>query len=491
MKNFSIKNFTLGYLLTVLIISIALSIIIATSVNLQVDELGALLNIYLPVLVGLLTLAVFLVIVLFNNKFNIRITALIICVCFNLLTAISLKLNFYNFLTNLSINKTESNPYKLSFKFSSYASPAVSPGNITIQNMDGFPSNTHLVFSLIYLPYKNGASPKNKALAHNHDRVTVRIKNQNAYNYVISKASFSNKGLWEITRINNINTDSLSFPLSIPPGGSADITIAFTANAINQRITPSLWKALLKLQYHLVRFGRTINYQVPVGSTCLNLNGTLTLETNDKTKPVKTIYLRSIWQYRAESDWEPELQRVLNVLNFKTKVGFKNFDNGLRGDNITELSDEIPADYFEIANKAIPVKVIKIASYHGCCTIEDTDTIGYYYKGQKNVNPLQYTDDHSGQMLLPAPSDALNNYASFTPTRSFALKIGALDTDRNKNYEKKIGIRVWKAINEYGVVIDNAYILGSDYLGKGGTNYDYQDNVYYVENVRPISQKVN
>jgi hypothetical protein len=487
MKSLSGKTFKWGYLLIMLLISIVLSIIIATSVDLHVDELGALFNIYLPFLVGLLTLSIFLATVLLNKKFNVRISILIMCACVNLLTATALKLNFYFFLNNLSISKPKSDPYKLTFKFSSYSSPVVSSGNVTIQNMDGFPSNNHLVFSLVYDPYNNGVKLTSESLSRNHDNVTIRIKNQKTNSYVIKKASFSNKGLWVISRINNIAADNLSFPLKIPPGDSVDITIAFTADAINQRIKPSVWSALLKLQYHVVRMGRIINYQVPVGGTCLNLNGTLNLETTDKTKPIKTIYLRSIWQYKAESDWEPELQKVLYALNFKTKIGFRNFDNGLHGDKITELSDEIPVSYFEIANKLIPVKIIKIASYQGCCTTENTDTISYYYQGQKNIYPLQYSDKLTGQMLLPTSRNILNGYISIKPTGPFALKIGSLYTDRSKNFAKKIGIRVWKAVNEYGIPINNAYILGSDYLGKGGTNYDYQDNVYYVENIKPIA----
>lgn len=483
MKSFSIKTFTSGYQLIVLITSIVLSIIIATSVDLHVDELGALLNIYLPFFVGLLTLAVFLVTVLLNKKFKVRISILVICVCVNLLTATALKLNFYFFSNNLLISKPESEPDKLSFKFSSYSSSVVSRGNITIQNMDGFPSNNHLAFSLLYEPYANGAKLTSELLNRNHDNVTIRVKNRKPNNYIIKKASFSNKGLWVISRINNIAADNLSFPLKISPGDSVDITIRFTADAISQRIRPSLWSALLKLQYHVVRMGRNINYQMPVGGTCLNLNGTLNLETTDKTNPVETIYLRSMWQYKAESDWEPELQRILNALNFKTKIGFRNFDNGLRGDKITELSDEIPGAYFEIANKSIPVKIIKIAAYQGCCTTENIDTISYYYRGQKVIYPLQYSDKLTGQMLLPTSY----NVSSFKPTGSFALKIGSVNTDRSKNFAKKIGIRVWKAVNEYGVTINNAYILGSDYLGKGGTNYDYQDNVYYIENIKPIA----
>jgi hypothetical protein len=46
-------------------------------------------------------------------------------------------------------------------------------------------------------------------------------------------------------------------------------------------------------------------------------------------------------------------------------------------------------------------------------------------------------------------------------------------------------MRIWKARDADGNIIPNAYIIGADYLGTSYTNYDYQDNVYYVSNVRP------
>jgi hypothetical protein len=38
-----------------------------------------------------------------------------------------------------------------------------------------------------------------------------------------------------------------------------------------------------------------------------------------------------------------------------------------------------------------------------------------------------------------------------------------------------------------GTLVPNAYLFNMDYLGSSGTNYDYQDNIYYVENIRPES----
>ena len=467
-----------------LLISIALSIFIATSVHLQADELGALLNIYMPFFIGLFTILILSVVFLFNKKVFLRIAVLIFCVFANLLAGLYLKINFHAFLNDAPVSKAEKPPDRSVFKFSSYSIPVKNPGNVIIENMDGFPSNNHLVFSLIHLPWKKPEI--NSAYNFNHDKVTIRIKNQKKYSVKINKASFSRGGLWEICRINSLAADGSAFPITILPGGYADVTVAFTAAIIDKRIKPSFWKAMLKFQNYMLTTGRTMDYQFPVGTTCLNINGKLCLETDDDTEPVKTISLSSIWQYHGESDWEPDMQRVLNALNFKTKVGFKNFDNALNGEKISPLSDEIPVAYFETADKNRPVKIIKLASYHGCCLVGDADTLKYYYPAHHILKPLLYSDFRSGQMLLPPSLNTANNYATFTPPAPFTFKISSAYLDRRKNYHKKIGIRVWKAIDDQGNLITNSYILGNDYLGKKGTNYDYQDNVYYVENVKPF-----
>jgi hypothetical protein len=172
-------------------------------------------------------------------------------------------------------------------------------------------------------------------------------------------------------------------------------------------------------------------------------------------------------------------------------VGFTYFDNGLHGESTTNHSDEIVADYFEVANASKPVKIRKIASYHGCCTIEDSDTLAIYELNKQLTKPLQYTNKYSGQMLLPTASELPDSKHLANLSGPFAVKIGLSYTDRSRNHGKKIGIRVWKAIDEHGKVISNAYILGSDYLGKKGTNYDYQDNVYFIENIKLYNKATN
>ena len=78
------------------------------------------------------------------------------------------------------------------------------------------------------------------------------------------------------------------------------------------------------------------------------------------------------------------------------------------------------------------------------------------------------------------------NFTSFDPQKQFGLVMGTSNTDRKKNFKNKIAFRIWKAMDLQGKELPNSYIVGGDFLGQSGSNYDYQDNVYYIENVKPI-----
>jgi hypothetical protein len=65
--------------------------------------------------------------------------------------------------------------------------------------------------------------------------------------------------------------------------------------------------------------------------------------------------------------------------------------------------------------------------------------------------------------------------------------VGSSYSDRTKNFNGLIGIRFLKVFGDDGNIIPDAYILDCDYLGTAVTNYDYQDNVYYVNNIKPDS----
>lgn len=458
--------------------SILISAIIAVAVPLQKDEIGAIINIYLPAFTGIITLLVYSAIAIFNKKNTTRWIILITLMCVNIITGIALKINF-----NRLNDRLQSELHAGDTAADIYTNASRLKDQVIVQNMDSFPAYNRAVFSYSYDPEPSLKRMGRQNTIIDHNISAIRIKNQRNKIIIITGATFSDDDLWAITLHDNQNNKHL-FPMTIAPGDSVELNIVFTANALNRRVESLLWKAALKFQHSAIGLGRFFNYQLPHGSTCSIVSGRLYFETNDKKTAIRAVNLAGIWEYRQENDWEPGLQMILNSLNFKTKVGFTYFDNGLKGEKTTNQSDEIAADYFEVANAGRPMRIRKIASYHGCCTTEDTDTLALYDLNARLTRQLQYTNKYSGQMLLPNASILPGAEHLSKLVGPFAVKIGESYTDRTRNHGKKIGIRVWKAVDQDGKIISNAYILGSDYLGKKGTNYDYQDNVYYIENIK-------
>ncbi|MBL4677703.1 MAG: hypothetical protein JKY70_16100 [Mucilaginibacter sp.] len=469
-----------GLFVILFFLSIVISVAVSLSAPLISDELGALKNIFVPFIVGCLTIVLLLLSYLFFRKKSLNLFVLLTLVAINLLTGIYLRISFKPFLQHGPDNEGEYN-----FDITRmHSDKHVCADEICYQNTDGFPDNDHLVLSYVYVPPGSvkPTVPAEKANL-NHNNVAVRVDNNSDKELKIVNASFSDDGLWELS-IPNKST----FPLTVPAHQFANIAVTFTGEKIEQRIASVLWKTLMKLQYSMIGLGKNIKYQLPVAATAIKINGVLTLNTNNEAKPVKKIYLNSLWQYRTESDWEPDVQKQLDLLGFKTRVKFRNFDNGIKGKNLVPSSDEIKCAYFKIANPSLPVNIRKLAAYHGCCALEDADDLTYYYKGQNDIQTLLKYSEQSGQMLLPKPQNLDASIAQFYPLKEFGLKIGNSHLDNTKNFAHKIGIRVWKAISANGKVLPNTYLIGSDYLGTKGTNYDYQDNVYYVTNVLPDNQ---
>ncbi|TWR28862.1 hypothetical protein FPZ43_11365 [Mucilaginibacter pallidiroseus] len=447
---------------------------ISVDVNAEYDKIGALANVYLPYIMGGFTLLLFGISLLINRYRKSTIA----CFCLsaiNIFTGIALNLNFGGFIKDLEAKEIGNlAPFEKNIKQSSNE-------NILINEPALYPIFNGSVFSLSYNPKSN--LTVDKKTNHNRDSVTIKLTNQRVQNLVINKATFSKLNLWDLN-FSDTNKHVLSLPISVLPGNSIDINIRFTGMALNNRVTPVWWRSIFKLHNWFIGFGRYFNHQPSAGSTCTNVDGLLNIYTNDSTGNVKSFRLSAIWQYGAENDWEPGLQMIVNAFHLRTKIGFTYFDNLLNGNELVKGSDEILADYFESADKKLPILIKKIASYHGCCNINDADTLEIYYKKENLTLGIERNDKHSGQMLLPTTFPLLLNEQRFNPSIPFALKIGSSYSDRKLNFGRKIGIRVWKAIDEYQRVIPNTYIVGSDYLGKKGTNYDYQDNVYMIQNIK-------
>lgn len=324
-----------------------------------------------------------------------------------------------------------------------------SNASLFIENLDKFPSNDQFVFSRVQTPWSRDSINYNS----NHDSLKVRVRNNGIGQLIISNLTLSNDTTWKILKLNSATyVPGAGLPVTINSGAFLDVTLKFIATNQASRIKV--------------------------------LHEKLTIASNDDKYPLKIVSLNGLWQKFGEGSDEPYAQEIINVFGFKTQTGFGHTDPDL-GDSTKLKGSEVKPSFFVRADPSLPVSIRQMSAYHGCCT--STEKITWYAKGSSTQNTVVTHIAQDGQSVLPRKSTSGTPASgTFNPTTPFGFMVGYVDvTDAAKNPGKKIGIRVWKAIDANGSVIPNSYIVSNDYLGTTSTNYDYNDNTYFISNIKP------
>lgn len=319
-----------------------------------------------------------------------------------------------------------------------------------VENLDKFPANDYFVASRIQIPWSRDKVNYNA----NHDSLTVRIHNNGINTLVIKDLVLSSTSRWKIEKLKGVSyVPGSGLPLSISSGTYADVTVRFIA--------------------------------VDQATRVKVLHDTLRISSNDDKFPLKNIYLNGVWQKQGEGSNEPYQQEVLNAFGYKTSTGFGHTDPDL-GDSTKLKGSEIKPSYFLRADTSRPVSVRQINAYHGCCT--STEKISWFLRGSSGtLNTIFTHAAKDGQSVLPRKNSSTSPaQGSFSTSGIFGFEVGySANSDPSKNYQGKLGVRVYKALDANGNIIPNSYILSNDYLGTSSTNYDYNDNAYFVSNVKP------
>jgi hypothetical protein len=338
------------------------------------------------------------------------------------------------------------------------APPPAPSGNgyLVVESADKFPKSDELTFSLIQIPWRrqndDGTyTPYNR----NHNKVKLKLTNKGAGTLSINALTLSNPAAWKIASLSGAAT---SLPARLAPGTSMEALIEFTARDLGGRV---------KI-----------------------LNNLLTISSNDAVTPSRVVKLNGMWQYKGEGGNEPYAQEVIKAFGYLSRTGFGATDGVNDGTAIVPNSDEIMSAFFVRADAAKPVTVVQMAAYHGCCAF--TETFQWYNKGSFSNSTVFTHDALDGQSLLPLKINSTSlAQGTFNPAGAFGIKVSSSFSDRSRNFEKRIGMRFWKVIDANGNVVPNAYIMGGDYLGSSFTNYDYQDYLFYITNVRPETGTVH
>ncbi|WNL37791.1 carbohydrate-binding protein [Halomonas sp. PAMB 3232] len=328
----------------------------------------------------------------------------------------------------------------------------VTGGQLTVINNDGVPSNDRLVMSRI-------ENPANAAQVV-HDEVTMTLRNDGIEVLDIDAIAVSDTTLFELTQPFTA--------VSLQPGESVDVTLRFIADDPDDA---SLYEA------------------------------SLVISSSDADSAQKTIALAGLAQNRSESGQEPLVQEIVNAFGYSTNVaeGIMN-----RGGLVEANGDEILSPYFQRAEAGAPVKITQLAAYH---TQGDVARLFIHDVDSRDRDEILAHDGADGQTLLPRTlggngltATTLDRDAPFGFFAEISGRQGYIswsDPDANLyedtidaignpgtnlNWDQNDGhlIRVYIARDAAGNVIPNTYIVIQDYAG---VNYDYNDNIFLVENV--------
>jgi N-acetylneuraminic acid mutarotase len=311
-------------------------------------------------------------------------------------------------------------------------------GNLQLQNLDGVPYNDRLVFNRI----GSLTSPPSNGV---HDKATVRLTNTGTSAVTISGLPIS--GPWQLV-------SPPSLPATILAGGSLDLTVKFIATS--GRVT----------------------------------NGTLTIQSNDPAAPTQTVQLSGYWQSVSEGGKEPTLAEIAQVFGYATALTYPGQQLNQQG-FVRATGDEVLSPYWTRADTTKPVSVRQLASFHSCF---NTATLKWFQKGSTTKTAVFTTSGQDCQSLLPRKSNLTDPaQGTFSPSGTFGLAVdneqsdptlNSSTTDASKGCPGPCGhhVRFWTLRDRNGAIVPNTYLLSMDY---SGINYDYNDNVYLVSNMKP------
>ncbi|HMO25115.1 MAG TPA: choice-of-anchor D domain-containing protein, partial [Tepidisphaeraceae bacterium] len=225
--------------------------------------------------------------------------------------------------------------------------------------------------------------------------------------------------------------------------------------------------------------------------------GTLTVNSNDNETPARQVELAGIWQSHSEMTpagipIEPSAVQIINALGYKVNI-LNTGQNINTGGNVTKVGEEVLSPYWMKAEGG-NVTVRLLAAYHQQKPTS-ASTIRWHVSTSSTLTNLFSHRPQQGQSLFPYLPNSTTNpaQASFNPgTNAFGLRVDGTWSDPARNVPNSAndnghGMRWYIAKDRDGNIIPNTYILCHDYSGVSYSNYDYQDNIYIVTNVRPVN----
>ncbi len=293
-----------------------------------------------------------------------------------------------------------------------------------------------------------------------HDTAVLRINNSGTQPLNITSIVLSNSD-WQITSGGGAAT--------ISAGGFKDVTVKF------------VYKRTVR--------GNEIR------------SGMLTINSNDADEPAKQVELRGVAQRNSENDEEPSAVTLLSAFGYNVKVLNTGQSLGNGGQRV-KVGEEVLSDFWAKAEGGLNVTVRMLAAYHQQA-IDKASSIRWFNQTTTPPSSTTLIFKHlaaDGQSILPRLDSTSPNpnpaIVSFNPgTNNFGIRVDGQWSVADWNVPNSINqgghaMRWYIAKDRAGKIIPNTYILLHDYTGSSVTNYDYQDNIYIISNIKPVTPSV-
>ncbi len=315
---------------------------------------------------------------------------------------------------------------------------SASPGAaLTLVNQDGVPFDDRLVSSRL-LEETTGQ------LFHNQVKLRVHAS---------GTAAFTVTGLTLSGPFTLVSPPAL--PLTLGPGAFQELTVDLSATGGSGKI----------------------------------LTGSLSVATTGGpgTRQVQLAGART----KAEGGNEPSLVQVVSAFGYQTAILFPGQNLNQQG-RVVAVGEEVLSKYWRANLAGAPVVVRQLAAYH---SRPAKAAIRRFDKGSTTTSTIVTSAGLTAQTLLPFKDGSTTALAvgSFTNDGVFGFKVDGESSDDSLNDQTKDmqngcpgpcghHLRFWPAKDRTGAVIPGSYLMGMDY---SGINYDYQDNVYLISNIKP------
>ena len=343
------------------------------------------------------------------------------------------------------------------------AADVVAGARVQIENMTKIPGSNVSFPADDFFTFSKIQNPKNSlgTMLLSSDASKMRIHNRGTSNLVITKLTTSNT--------KNFRISGVSIPsggLTVAPGKSVTVTVNFVTSEGDPK--------------------RIITEKLVMSSNADNASNV-------------NVTFRGAYMTRPEGGSEIHAMQVLQSFGFGTEMGKDGSGNYILRPsadypkdsdvNAGKHGDLIVSHYFVQANPNKPVQGIHMAAYHGP---SDSKT---RFLGRRNVIVGGMDFNHGTkyhQSLLPNAANTGTEKAGHTSAKldqRFKIAVAGFKTTGGTPTgdlsDKILGVRMYKVRDANGKIVPNAYIALMDYIGTGGGNKDWNDNIVYFSNIRP------